>query len=194
MVWMDLNMAKSLVYPSGFSRSVNEITEALVTDIVKPRRVFAQSPDTRVETLYLDWTTSPDNDMSWERRRKFILYFNKLYGDFWTWVQQQLVANDYIYDMNLDFLIDTIRFIQTGHRHIHVRNWRDMIIEFPEPRPGIANADRLELLKDFIGSFENTTRNNYIGMWCSHESGFEDMIYTTQIMFGRPVQQIRDAN
>lgn len=186
-------MPKTLVYPSGFSRCVNEITEALVTDIVKPRRIYAQAPDIQVESLFLDWITNPDQDMSWERRRKFVLYYNKLYGDFWSWVKQQLVANDYIYDINLDFLIDTIRFIQTGHRQVHVRNWRDLIGEFPEPRYGIANNDRIELLREFIGDFEKTAPNNYIGMWCSHESGFEDMIYTTQIIFGRPVQAIRDT-
>lgn len=183
---------KALVYPSGFSRIVNEITESLVTDNVKPRRIYATNHDVQVEVLYLNWITNPNECISWDERRKFILYYNKLYGNFWTWLEQQLVTNDYIYEMNLDFLIDTLRFILTGTRTVHIRNWRDLITEYPSPRPGIASKDRLVLLQELLSSYKKLDNFNYIGMWCSHESGFEDLIYTTQILFGKPVQNHRN--
>lgn len=189
---MVANMSKTLVYPSGFSRTVSEVTEALVTDLKKPRNVYAERPDKQVEILHVDWVTDIDPQMDWDRRRKFILYFNKLYGDFWTWLKQQVVTNDYIYDVNLDFLIDTVRFILTGHRHMAVQNWRDLINEFPVYKSGSASLDRWENFKQESGLDENHMQSNYIGMWCSHDSGFEDLIYTTQIIFGRTVNPVRD--
>ena len=55
---------KALVYPSGFSRIVNEITESLVTDNVKPRRIYATNHDVQVEVLYLNWITNPNECIS----------------------------------------------------------------------------------------------------------------------------------
>lgn len=189
---MVANMSKTLVYPSGFSRTVSEVTEALVTDLKKPRNVYAERPDKQVEILHVDWVTDIDSHMSWDRRRNFILYYNKLYGDFWTWLKQQVVTNDYIYDVNLDFLIDSVRFILTGHRHMAIQNWRDLTIEFPAYKSGSASLDRWENFKQESGLDENHMQSNYIGMWCSHDSGFEDLIYTTQIIFGRTVNPVRD--
>lgn len=192
MDWMVVNMSKTLVYPTGFSRCVTGPTESLVTDLKRPRSVVAQRPDRQVEILHVDWMTDMEPNMPWSRRRNFILYFNSLYGDFWSWLKQQVVTNDYIYDVNLDFLIDTVRFLLTGHRHMAVQNWRDLIKEFPAPELGAANADRWEYFKQETGLDENHIKTNYIGMWCRHESGFEDLIHTTQIIFGRPVSPVRD--
>lgn len=187
---MVINMSKTLVYPTGFFRTMQEVTGSLVYDLKKPRNVYAELFDKEVENLFLDWTTDINPNMDWNRRRKFILYFNKLYGDFWTWLKQQVITNDYIYDVNFDFLIDTVRYILTGHRQMHIKNWRDLVAEFPEYRPGVARNDRWEYLLQETGLSENITKTNYIGMWCSHDSGFEDLIYTTQIIFGRPISPI----
>lgn len=189
---MVANMSKTLVYPRGYSRTVNGPLEALVTDLKRPRSVYAERPDSQVEILHVDWVTDIEPNMSWSRRRNFILYYNKLYGNFWSWLKQQVVTNDYIYDVNLDFLIDTVRFILTGHRHMAIQNWRDLITEFPNSKPGTASLDRWEHFKQESGFTENHMQSNYIGMWCSHDSGFEDLIYTTQIIFGRTVNPVRD--
>lgn len=102
------------------------------------------------------------------------------YGDFLQWAKVHAMAAK-ISATQFDFIIDTIRFIKTGRRATSLTLWARLIKY--EPNLQITeqqHAVRLAIVeKELLG-----LSNNPVPLWCSHESGINDLIVATAIMFG----------
>lgn len=73
------------------------------------------------------------------------------------------------------FLLDTIKFIETGKRDISILSWFDLL----------KSSEALD-----IKSISKTTplkvehEDNSLGKWLSHDGGFLDMLWSLRIIFG----------
>lgn len=147
---------------------------------VKGFDVETVASDAVIESLYkvyMGYLVNPD---SWEYRKRVIAQCSKLFGNFRSWLVLQLVGNDYIYGLNLEFLRDTVQYIRTGHRDMSVFSWQELLLEHPDVHPGTAGPHRLV---DF-GLQDAKEFDNFIGLWCSKPGGFEDMLCTVHVLYG----------
>lgn len=134
-----------------------------------------------IEELYKQYIGRQVNSSSWENfRSKVVIEAVKTFGDFHRWLYFQAVHNDHIYDVNFDFIVDTLQFIRTGKRDAGVLVWKELLLEHPEVRPGVANLKRADAFK--INDAKEFS--NVIGMWCSQPNGFEDMLCTVHVLYG----------
>lgn len=102
------------------------------------------------------------------------------YGDFLQWTRVHATAAK-ISATQFDFILDTIRFIKTGRRIMSLSNWA-RVVKF-EPNLQVTetqHANRLKLVERELEGLPNSP----IPLWCSHESGLDDLITATAIMFG----------
>lgn len=136
--------------------------------------------DTVIDDLHRLYISNSVNRDSWRFRKVVIARCSQLYGDFYRWLALQLGGNDNIYDLSLDFILDTVKFIRTGHRDMSVRNWYELLLEYPDPHRGIAGPQRTKQLN----IVDPREFDNFIGVWCSHPNGFEDMLWATYVFFG----------
>ena len=136
--------------------------------------------DPIIESLYKVYMGQMVNSDSWEYRKRVIAQCSKLFGNFRSRLLLQLVSNDYIYGLNLEFLRDTVQYIRTGRRSMSVFNWQELLLEHPDNHSGTAGPQRVaEFGLGNIKEFDN-----FIGEWCSKEGGFEDMLCTAHVLFG----------
>ena len=96
----------------------------------------------------------------------------------------EVIDSLFVHGLNLDFLNDTLGYILTGKRDYSINTWKEIVKIDPDYIVGISSDARWEQLCRKYSIKSTSDLNNYIGMWCSHDGGFDDMIYTTWILFG----------
>ena len=146
--------------------------------------------DEELENLYKMFMGRVISSDSWAFKARVIQRCAKLFGNFRSWLVMQVAENDNIYELNLDFLQDTVQFIRTGRRSMSVFNWHELLLEYPHPKPGVACGDRLVDLR----LLDDKEFDNFIGLWCSKKGGFEDMLCTAHVLFGaakKPYEALR---
>ncbi len=92
--------------------------------------------------------------------------------------------------LHADFIMDTMRFISTGKRHIPIDTWERMIAPGSnDPINKIQYDD--EIIQNFPSGYNLPGRkisdydiHKVISKWLSKPSGFSDMIITLYILFG----------
>lgn len=142
--------------------------------------------DTELDSLYKIRTGRLDGHNTWRYKLRVIVCVARLFRGFERWLKLQAEFNDNVYDLNWRFLEDTVRFIRGEPRHFPLQNWIDLLLEHPDERVGCANPRRYRDLQLQAGEF-----SNYVGMWCTRENGFDDMLTTAYIIFGHsktPIQ------
>lgn len=135
--------------------------------------------DEEVDTLYKLFISRSVNTNGWRFRRRVITAAARLFGDFRTWVTLQARYNEYLYDLNFDFLLDTWQFIMTGHRSMEPLTWQELLREHVDQKPGVAYSGRAGAF-----DFDGMKPEEVIGLWCSRENGFGDMVCTLHVLFG----------
>ena len=164
-------------YPRGYL-TVSSIKTTDTVTAGKP--VVMDVPcDTIIHKLYLEYIERRGSPYSWDFQSRVIERCSQLFGDFDQWLKLQYATNNSLYDMNLDFITDTIRFIRGETREMSVLTWDTLLIENAQPSPGIANLARYNKLGISSGEFTNAIPN-----WCSREGGFSDMLCTAHVLFG----------
>lgn len=165
-------------YPRGFTAIVNP--NILGVDKRNNNDGVNELPyDPVLEQLYKIYMSNNNFNPSWDFCSQVITRCSILFGDFRRWLVIQTVVNDNIYDINLEFLKDTVNYIRTGTRLMTVGNWKDLMLEYPDPVPGCATRHRFDEL-----SIDDNEFDNYIGLWCSWVGGFHDMLCTAHALFG----------
>lgn len=141
--------------------------------------------DKRINDLYFRYA---DNNFDFRHDIDFkleaIQTIDSLYGDFGRWLRFQFECNYLMHGLNLDYLKDTLRYLLTGKRHFSNVAWKEVIKFNPDYIVGISSITRWNDLCSEFSIKSTSDLNNYIGMWCSHDGGFDDMIYTTWLLFG----------
>lgn len=163
-----------VLYPRGYISKVGQISRNDDT--------FTEANgDGDVNALYDIYLNRSVNIESWEFRSRVLMTAARLFNQFSIWLSTQVVSNDRIYGLNLEFLKDTALFIKTGHRNMSITTWSELLLEYPKETPGIAKPKRWD--SDF-NIIVNDDDNDFLGKWCSHQGGFNDLICTLHILFG----------
>ena len=162
-------------FPRGFLvSSMNALTPEPGVEIADVEN------DPTIEDLYKSWSVRVSNTDSWKFKRLVVARCAQLFGDFHHWLMLQAANNDNIYDLNFEFLKDTVQYVRTGVRSAQLQTWKELLLEYPEPRLGCASKVRSREL----GLTDPREFENFISMWCSYEGGFEDMLCTALVLFG----------
>lgn len=101
------------------------------------------------------------------------------FGDFRQWLWVNVSANNLVNDLCLDFLKDTLQFIETGSRSMSIDTWYNLIERNPTPT---------ELSQDRIDNFKKIYIPNteeMLAKWCGNENGVVDLFKTAHILFGK---------
>jgi hypothetical protein len=128
-----------------------------------------------VYDLYINRKVDTD---SWEFRKQVLAVALRLLANFKQWVNDQSV-NANVMGYNLEFLKDTLNYIQTGNRRIGVLQWLELTTEVDQ----IASVNPNQKLSrvDYPGFL---TTPHAIQKWCSWPNGFEDLLLTLNVLFG----------
>lgn len=137
------------------------------------------NPD--VERLYDLLIGNLANVNGWSYRRLVFPTAMAVFGDFATFLSTQKL-NPFLYGYNYEFLIDTLRFIETGRRRISVQNWFDLLLENHEPNNDWRTRSNAEL-ESFTRKYRSDTAA-VVSRWVSHDGGFNDLVVSMHILFG----------
>lgn len=160
-------------YPSGYAIPTDKPSSTGKLEFVDV------AADSQIKALYEELMFKNGARGGWEFEQRVIRRCSQLFGNFHQWLRLQLIANDSVYDLNLEFLYDTVDYIGSGKRKYDLKTWRGIVAENPEPIIGIANETRLAKFQSSgIGHLPN-----YMGHWCSHPEGILDMLCTAEILF-----------
>ena len=123
--------------------------------------------------------------------KEIIRVFGTLSFKNWVYAQTESIL---MTTANLEFLIDTLQYIMTGHRSLDPMNWVPMVAA-AETDIQNPSTKTLELLECFFGDrvnrylYDSTTTLppgllDVIQLWGSQVDGMKDIIITTGIIFG----------
>lgn len=151
------------------------------------QRFTMRQGDPRVHDLYLIFTNEPKRAVTWEFRKQVIDLAQTLFsGDFNWFIRQD--TNALITDQNYQFMLDTVRFIATGRRRLSIYTW-PALLSYKVPVNSVI-GDRREISKLFIELALETDVNTILKKWLCHKGGFDDLMYTLNMLFGNMPEQI----
>jgi len=151
------------------------------------QRFTMRQGDPRGHDLYLVFTNEPKKSVTWEFRKKVIDLAQTLFAGNFNWFIRQ-DTNAMITDQNYMFMLDTVRFIATGKRRLSIYTW-PTLLSYKVP-VGSAVDSRNEISKLFIELALATDVNTILAKWVSHKGGFDDLMYTLNMLFGNVPEQI----
>ena len=153
--------------------------------------------DLGVKTLYNELTQSKNGHINIDDKLVVVEHALRLFGDYGHFMELQYIANNFMNGINLDFLEDTTNYILTGNRRFPIHTWLSLMTEYPPFIMGSATKQRFWTMHDKLPVLNRTnvrggerksslpSRKEYISMWCGHENGIIDMLYTLWILFGK---------
>lgn len=115
------------------------------------------------------------SNVSSDDKLQLIDIARRLIGDFDVFVDYNMVNNPLIHGKDLDFLIDTVEFVNGGIRSLDINTWFNYLDQHPKKPAGIPDDRSISL---------NRTGSNYIAKWLRQPNGFQDLVATITIMFG----------
>lgn len=115
----------------------------------------------------------------------------ELFGNFSAFVQTQK-NNPFLYGYNYEFLLDTLKFIHSGHRKVSIHNWKPILAEWVEPHSDYKLRARETIPVEFK-PLVKLTSSEIVAKWCSHPNGLEDMVMTMWLMFGTSLKEDTSA-
>lgn len=128
--------------------------------------------------LYKTFMANGPNTGSYEFFKDACIRCAYTYGDFKQWVRLHAMSAK-LTNTQFDFIIDTLKFIETGKRSMHITNWIRVIKLNPEQQvTEVEHKRRLNMIENFHVS------SNPVPDWVSHEGGLADLILTTATLFG----------
>lgn len=134
--------------------------------------------DTFYETLV---TRGNGETIPWDDKVKGIKLAKGVFGpSLNAWIVSQSKGG-YLTGRRLEFVLDTLYFIQTGKRKVSASNWYELLEDYPKPEPFSLGAREFKSLQKFETLL---TDRDFIAQWCSHKNGFEDMICTLSAIAG----------
>lgn len=140
----------------------------------------------RIQALFIRYATDPELKDCVAFKLEAIDTIASIYGNFTRFMSYQFDFNYLMHGLNLDFLEDTLRFITSGRRDYSLLTWKELVVKNPDYIVRTNGHRRWQHVKSNFGINKYTDLEHYISMWCSQAGGFEDMLYTTWILFGSP--------
>ena len=164
-------------YPSGVRTFVGtirpqDIDLAHEVELVKDGDPELVEVLKRVQVHRLGNITSQDKLL-------LISHAKRLFNNFDQFIAYNVLKNDLIHGKDLDFLLDTVDFVNGGIRSMDMSMWINYLDQEPKKPPRLPEDRIVEL---------NSTGANYIGKWLRQPYGFEDLVDTLTILFGIKLQ------
>jgi len=144
-----------------------------------------------VQELYNRYMAKNDLIRDLDFKEEIIKAAYKAFGSFnfinWLTLQNQSPC---FTAMHKKFLIETLRYIETGSRLVNVSTWTRLI----EKRPSTEVDSNVEfnvskLMEDtnskFVGGLRVVDTSDFIYKWVKWEDGFNDLLRSLYIVFGK---------
>lgn len=160
------------VFPRGYSGG-----QSIKAPTHQPR-----DGDAEIEKLFAEYCGPAAHTKSWEFRRKVIAAAKRLMSGTNNWFIQQ-DSNPMVDAYNYQFLVDTLRYIATGRRRISIHSWPDLMSHGTEVALVNVTARR-DIIDTFADLALSMSIDALIQKWCSHPGGFDDFMYSLNILFG----------
>lgn len=152
-------------------------------------KFYTRRGDGRWHLLYEEYTNFPQRTVYWEYRRKVINEGLRLLSGQYNWFIKQ-DHNNFVTGYKYEFLIDTLRFIATGRRNMDIHTWPMLIAD--EVESGLTDTNNRNRIKQAFNEFDLSYDNpELIAKWCSWPKGFDDMVYTFNLLFGNFYYRIK---
>lgn len=144
-------------------------------------------PNPAVEALYSTIIRNGVHADSFEFRKQLAVTALNAFGtkDFYEWyiAQHQSPACG---DSHGKYLLDTLKFIQTGKRDMSVETWGSILFMTDEGDDISEAKDKF--IEDFFGSVQYQRNRNLVDViqsWLSQPTGANDLLYSLHILFGK---------
>lgn len=155
-------------YPLGYRR------------VLRPgEKKLDSAPDDLVTAEYVRWQQDRAGFRSWATHENAIKLAISLFGDFKTWLREQQ-DNPNLSLHGWNFLLETIRFINTGERRINIFTHTSMILMDAEAFNRLPIRDRKEHLSALLEASSDTVFCH----WLRQPNGFSDMLCSLAVFFG----------
>lgn len=194
-------MKQVVVYPRGFlgydiglpvQKQATDLTRVMAdirynkVNVSRDRTVISNE---EIEKLFKQHRLGDRSIASMGFREKVLVAALAAFGtaSFFDWCKLQQ-DSPYFTDMHRRFLNDTFKFIATGERSMNTNTWNQIIAVRPETAEDRKTA---YLYQDFfkihLGALVARPAfiNQTVVSWVSQPGGFEDMLATLNILFGK---------
>ncbi|AEH03518.1 virion structural protein [Pseudomonas phage PhiPA3] len=151
------------------------------------QRFTMRQGDPRVHDLFVEYTNFPQRTVYWEFRKQVIDLALVLFGGNYNWFLRQ-DHNATLTGVNYDFLLDTVRFIATGKRRVNLHTWPALLTY--EPTQPINVEERRNIAGLFHELNLSLDTKAIIQKWCTHKGGFDDLMYTMNMLFGTVPEKV----
>jgi hypothetical protein len=153
------------------------------------RRYVTSVRDPRVQDLFTEYTNFPQRTAYWEFRSRVIQEAVRLLSGNYNWFILQ-DNNAQVVDWNYKFLMDTIRFIATGRRQVSIHQWPMLLSD--EPPAGLSLVGGRRDIADLFKTLAlQTSTEAMIQKWCMQPKGFDDLMFTLHLLFGKATIRIK---
>lgn len=160
-------------YPSGLRTLSGDYNPAV--DLRMYRVTNVKDGDPAVVALTKQLQLTRLSNLSSTDKLAFIDCAKRLFGDFDAFVKYNIENNNLVHGHDLEFLLDTVEFVNGGVRSLSIDTWMSLLDQKPK-KPNPSPAVPYVTL--------NYTGTNYIGKWLRQPNGMADLISTLIIMFG----------
>ena len=140
--------------------------------------------------LYNRYVNRTENTNCWEFRQKAIDNAIRAFGDIKQWLNLQQF-NAHLCDIAFDFIHDTVRYINTGERTVSTHTAGALIQAAVNNRVIGGGYTGRVVRQVILADVLKVKPENVIQTWLSYEGGFEDMLCTMYILFGKRTKFVR---
>lgn len=143
--------------------------------------VIMSEGDATVTTLYDLFVNRQVDTTAWEFRKRVLEAAQRLFGriDEWLLLQSE---NAHMRGYNLEFIQDTLNFIRTGERAMQIVTWIELLHEQSDIEQGTLDARGPN---SFFALKAGEDTVLLLQKWCAQPNGFQDLMCTLHVMFGR---------
>lgn len=144
--------------------------------------VVVSSGDETIELLYSAYLDKSTNTRSWTYYRSALSSALRVFGDLHNWFDDQAL-NPTLPPRNREFVLDTLKFIQTGSRDTPTQVWIDLLEEGGKLYHAHQVDERIK--KRPLYQTPSATSVQLLHSWVSKPNGMEDLITSMHLLFGK---------
>lgn len=152
------------------------------------KRFEMRQGDPRVHALFVEYSNFPKQAVTWDFQKRVIDLAYELFQGEYSWFIRQ-DANALLKDQNYAFVLDTVRFIASGTRKFSIHTWPALLTyEVPIISESVEGRREIYLLMQQLDV--PTQVESYLAKWLSHKGGFDDLMFTMNMLFGNVPEKV----
>lgn len=123
------------------------------------------------------------NNATWDIRKQYLAVAKQLFGPYiYDWVKINIDI-EVVVGRRLDFILDTINFVNGKNRSITTTSWYELMDMYPDHNR-VKSAEAKEKSNTLLEVTPKVTTVEFLARWCSQPKGYEDLVATLEICFG----------